>query len=115
MLYLWHVFCHQLSMKHLYTLLLIFFLSSAAAQQASGTGDIEGFKLFPNPVTEGKVSIVTASNAPKKIRIYDVLGTPVLETTIVGRELNLSRLSAGVYLIQVFEKDKVAIRKLIVK
>lgn len=102
-------------MKHLYTLLLIFFLSSAAAQQVPGQGDIQGFKLFPNPVTEGKISIVTASNAPKKIHIYDVLGTPVLQTTLMGRELNLSQLRAGVYLIQVFEKDRVAIRKLIVK
>ena len=102
-------------MKHLYTLLLFFFLSTAAAQQAPGQGDIQGFKLYPNPVTEGKVSIVTTSNAPKKIRIYDVLGTPVLQTTLMGRELNLSQLRAGVYLIQVFEKDRVAIRKLIVK
>ena len=102
-------------MKHLYALLLFLFLSTAAVGQTSGQGDIQGFKLYPNPVTEGKVTIITASNAPKKIRIYDVLGTPVLETTIMGRELNLSKLSAGVYLIQVFEKDKVAIRKLIVK
>jgi len=102
-------------MKHIYTLLLLFFMTGAFAQQGAQGSDIEGFKMFPNPVTQGKVTIVTASNAAKTIRIYDVLGTPVLETTILGRELNLSELRAGVYLIQVLEKDKVATRKLIVK
>lgn len=102
-------------MKHLYTLLFLFFLSTGFAQVQRNSGEIEGFKLYPNPVTEGKVNIVTAENSAKNIRVYDVLGTPVLETTIMGTVLNLSDLSAGIYLIQVFEKDKVATRKLIVK
>jgi hypothetical protein len=33
----------------------------------------------------------------------------------MGKELNLSGIKAGVYLIQVYENDKVATRKLIVK
>lgn len=102
-------------MKHLYTLIFLLFTYAGFAQTSPDRGDIEGFKLYPNPATEGKVYIVTASRAPKTIRIYDVLGTPVLETTLLGTELNVSRLDAGVYLIQVFEKDKVATRKLIVR
>lgn len=47
--------------------------------------------------------------------IVDVLGTLVLETTILGKELDLSELDAGVYVLRVLEKDKVATRKLIVK
>jgi len=31
-------------------------------------GDIEGFKLYPNPVTNGKIFISTKQNAPKKIQ-----------------------------------------------
>ncbi len=103
------------SMKHLYLLILLFTFGTAFGQQASDKSDIEGFKMYPNPVTSGTVHIVTAANQPKKIRIFDVLGTPVLETTIMGRELNLSGLKAGVYLIQVYENDKVATRKLVVK
>ncbi|MBC2837902.1 T9SS type A sorting domain-containing protein [Robiginitalea sp. SC105] len=102
-------------MKHLYTLLFLLFLTAGFSQQEKSRGDIEGFKLYPNPVTQGKVYIVTASNAPKNVHIYDVLGTPVLKTTILGTELNLTGLDAGVYLIQVYEKDRVATRKLIVK
>jgi len=102
-------------MKHFYVLFFFLTVSLGFGQQSPGNGDIEGLKVYPNPVTEGRVYIVTSQNNPKKIRIFDVLGTPVLETTIIGKELNISELNAGIYLIQVQEKDKVATRKLIVK
>lgn len=85
------------------------------AQDAKPNGDIVGFKVYPNPVTNGKVFIVSEANAPKKIQIFDVLGTQVLETTILREELNVTDLDAGVYVLRVFEKNKMATRKLIVK
>ena len=66
--------------------------------------------MYPNPVTTGKVYISTNLNAPKEI-----FGTLLLKTTILGKELNLSDLDAGVYVLRVFEKDKMSTRKLIVK
>jgi hypothetical protein len=104
-------------MKHLYLLIFLFTIGTSFGQQQQATdkADIEGFKIYPNPVTSGTVYIVTAANKPKKVRIYDVLGTPVLETTIMGTELNLTGIKAGVYLIQVYENGKVATRKLVVK
>jgi hypothetical protein len=39
----------------------------------------------------------------------------VLEKTIRGAEVNLSDLDAGIYVLRVFEKDKIATRKLIIK
>ncbi|HSR59806.1 MAG TPA: T9SS type A sorting domain-containing protein [Robiginitalea sp.] len=102
-------------MKHLYTLIFLLVANIGLAQQVREKGDIEGFKLYPNPATQGKVYVVTGENGPKIIRIYDVLGTPVLETTLLGTELNLLGLDAGVYLIQVFQQEKVATRKLIIK
>lgn len=71
--------------------------------------------MYPNPVTNARVYISTAHNSPKEIMIYDVLGTLVLKTVILGKELNLSELDAGVYVIRVIENNKVATRKLIVK
>ncbi|MEK6153276.1 T9SS type A sorting domain-containing protein [Flavobacteriaceae bacterium 3-367] len=102
-------------MKHFYVIVFLFVSSLAFGQQAQGSGDIDGFKLYPNPVTNGKVYISTTKNAPKNILIYDVLGTRVLETTILGTELSLTDLNKGVYVLRVFEKDKVATRKLIIK
>ncbi|ADY28722.1 MULTISPECIES: T9SS type A sorting domain-containing protein [Cellulophaga] len=103
-------------MKHLY-LVLFFVFSTVVAfgQDAKNSSDIEGLKLYPNPVTSGKIYISTKKNAPKKILIFDVLGNKALETKLIGKELNLSNLDAGVYVIRVFEKDKVATRKLIIK
>lgn len=102
-------------MKHIYFIVFFLFVSFSYAQTGSSKGNIDGFKLYPNPVTNGKVFISTNADAAKKILLYDVFGTQVLETTILGKELNLSNLDVGVYVLRVFEKDKVATRKLIIK
>mgnify|MGYP003670961241 CR=1 FL=1 len=103
-------------MKHVY-LVFFFFISTAIAlgQEAKNNSEIEGLKLYPNPATNGKVYISTKHNAPKKILIFDVLGTKALETKLIGKELNVTDLDAGVYVIRIYEKDKVATRKLIIK
>ncbi len=85
------------------------------SQESKVNSDIEGFKLYPNPTINGKIFINTAQNAPKTVHIFDVLGTQVFEATILGKELNVSTLDKGVYILRVFEKDKVATRKLIIK
>ncbi len=102
-------------MKHLYLILLFFVSSLAFGQTNQNTGDIVGLNIYPNPVTNGKVFINTPQNAPKKVLIYDVLGTQVLELTLMGTELNLSNLDSGIYVLRIFEKDKMATRKLIIK
>ena len=102
-------------MKHFYAIIFFLFVSISYGQSATGNGDIDGFRMYPNPVTNGKVYITTSKNSPKEIMIYDVLGTLVLKTTILGKELSVSDLDAGVYVLRVFEKDKMATRKLIVK
>lgn len=102
-------------MKHLYLVFFFFVCSLGFAQDTQAGADIDGFKLYPNPVTQGKIYIETTKNAPKQILIFDVLGTQVLQTTIIGRELNLSSLDKGVYILRVFENNKVATRKLIIK
>jgi hypothetical protein len=102
-------------MKYLYLLILLFTVSVGHGQDATTNDGIDGFKLYPNPVTNGKIFISTAKNAPKKVLIYDVLGTEVLQTTLLGKELNLSDLDSGVYMLRVFQNNKVATRKLIIK
>jgi len=102
-------------MKQIYFVLFFFVTTFAFSQKAQGTGDIDGFKLYPNPTVNDKVYIETAMDAPKQIHIFDVLGTQVLQTTILGKELNLSNLDKGVYILRVIEKDKVATRKLVIK
>lgn len=104
-------------MKQNYLLLLFCILcfSISFGQDNQATGEIKGLQLYPNPVTEGKVYISTSLNQPKEILIYDVLGTQMLKTTILRKELNLSDLPPGVYLLRVNESGRSATRKLIIK
>lgn len=102
-------------MKHFYLVVTLLFFSFSYAQDGTGNGEIEGFKLYPNPVTDGKVYISTLEMTPKQIAIYDVLGTEVLNTKISGTELLLNELGAGVYVLRVYQNNKVATRKLIVR
>jgi len=103
-------------------LLLIFFFSVSVSaqdtkQQAKSqeTSVIEGLSLFPNPVSNGKVYITTKNDLDKSIIIYNVLGKKALQTTISSKELNVSDLLPGVYIIKINEGDATATRKLIVK
>ena len=102
-------------MKQIYLVLFFLVCFLGTAQEGKTSTDIEGFKLYPNPTINGKVYIDTALDAPKQIHIFDVLGTQVLQTTILGNELNVSNLDKGVYILRVFEREKVATRKLVIK
>jgi hypothetical protein len=106
---------------YIITLLVIFFTLSTSAQEAKQqsklqeTTVIEGLSLYPNPVSSGKVYITSKNDLDKEIIIFDVLGKKVLQTTLSSRELNISNLTSGVYIIKINEGDASATRKLIVK
>lgn len=102
-------------MKHFYLIFFYLICFLGFSQESQDSIDIEGFILYPNPVTQGRVFIETAQNASKQILIFDVLGTQVLQTTIPDKELDLSRLDKGVYILRVIENNRVATRKLVVK
>lgn len=104
------------------TLLLGFFFTlSVSAQDGKQqsklqeTTVIEGLNLYPNPVSNGKVFITSKNDLDKDIIIFDVLGKKVLQTTMSSKELNISNLSPGVYIIKINEAESTATRKLIVK
>lgn len=102
-------------------LLGFFFTVSISAQEAKQqsklqeTTVIEGLSMYPNPVSNGKVYITSKSDSDKEVIIFDVLGKKALQTTISSKELNISTLSPGVYIIKINEGDATATRKLIVK
>jgi hypothetical protein len=85
---------------------------SVSRQQDSA---IEGLSFYPNPVSNGKIYITSKSNADKQVTIFDVLGKKVLQTQLTSKELNVSTLSPGVYIIKIEEGDASATRKLIIR
>ncbi len=77
--------------------------------------EIENFKMYPNPVSNGFIRINTLDNAQKSIQIFDILGKKVFSKLIINEELNISKLNSGVYILKVFENGKTATRKLVIK
>ena len=107
--------------KLLYLFLLTCFISpSALAQDGKQSpraqdSTIEGLNFYPNPVSNGKIYITSKSPVEKEVTIFDVLGKKVLQTVVNAKELNISNLSPGVYIIKIREDEATATRKLIVK
>ena len=106
---------------HIIYLFFILFSFSTFAQENKSFGasktqepTIEGLSIYPNPVNSGKIYITTKSSLDKKVEIFNVLGKKVLETVITSKEVNVSNLSAGVYIIKIKEGDATATRKLII-
>ncbi len=103
------------------TLLVFFFTLGLSAQESKQqsklqeASSIEGLNLYPNPVSNGKVYITSKNDLDKDIIIFDVLGKKVLQTSLSSRELSISNLSPGVYIIKINEGESTSTRKLIVK
>ena len=81
----------------------------------SSKQDIAGLTLQPNPVSHGKLYITTQRNLTKTINIFNVLGNQILSTTLFGKELDVSQLKPGIYIIKISENKIRATRKLIIK
>lgn len=75
---------------------------------------IEGLKIYPNPVTNGTFFINTTSDSTKDVVVYDVLGKQVVKTATTNA-VNVSNLKSGVYIVKITEEGKTATRKLVIK
>ncbi len=77
--------------------------------------EINGFRMFPNPVTTGKLNIYTQKNLIKEVAIYDLLGKQVYRKMLVNTQLDISDLSSGVYILRVAEDQRISTRKLVIQ
>ena len=81
-----------------------------------GKTEIEGFAIYPNPVSNGEFSIRTNGGVSKSVQIFDMLGKQVYSKEVQANEnVRISNLNAGIYILKVKEEDKVATRKLVVE
>ncbi len=106
--------------KYLYLLIFTVFLvigSHAQEPKNKTSVAIEDLNLYPNPVSNGKIYITSKNASSKEITIYDVLGKRVLQTNlnVNNKEVNVSVLNSGVYIIKIQEGDASTTRKLIIK
>ncbi|SFZ89586.1 Por secretion system C-terminal sorting domain-containing protein [Flaviramulus basaltis] len=114
-------------MKKNYFFFLLIALAFFTTQQSVAQSDvktttpihqnIEGLSIYPNPVSSGKTYIYITSkyNFNKKIEFYNVLGKQIFSTNLTGKELNISNLSKGVYILKITENNTSETRKLVIK
>lgn len=98
-------------MNQNYFLSIVLFLLFSMGVSAQSSKDL-GF--YPNPVSTGKIYITSKTSLEKEVTVFNVLGKQVLQQQ-VSKELSVSGLSPGVYMIRIKEGEVVATRKLIVK
>jgi len=111
--------------NYMYILFLIFGLgmgvpttnaqTNASKTTLSPSDGISDLSIYPNPVSSGKIYITTKENLTKEIEIYDVLGKKILSESLSGKELNISKLTAGIYILKIKEGNNSATRKLVVR
>ncbi len=101
--------------KNYFYIILLFSLLSIAALAQEGKQPGDGLSFYPNPVTNGKIYITSKTSLDKDVLIFDVLGKKILQTTISSRELNVSSIPPGVYIIKITEAETTTTRKLIVR
>jgi hypothetical protein len=78
---------------------------------------IVGFAAYPNPVSNGILTISSAGNSLKNITIFNLLGKQVLSSSFSGVQSNVdvSSISAGIYILKVTEAGKTATEKLVIR
>ena len=74
----------------------------------------DNLSIFPNPISKGKLSIITKSNSPKNIIIFDVLGKNVLSIQTLLNEINTENLPTGIYTLKMEQDNKTFVKKLII-
>lgn len=86
--------------------------SKTSSERSEGIIDLS---IYPNPVSNGKIYITTQENLTKDIQIYDVLGKKIISASLFGKELNISKLTPGIYILKIKEGNNSATRKLVVR
>ncbi|MFA7133261.1 MAG: T9SS type A sorting domain-containing protein, partial [Bacteroidales bacterium] len=73
-------------------------------------------KLYPNP-SKGNIIITSSYNKPVQLRVVNNLGQVVrFETTYINnKNLDLSSLDNGTYLITISSQDKQTTKSIVIK
>ncbi|XCF06222.1 T9SS type A sorting domain-containing protein [Tamlana crocina] len=114
-------------MKKNYLAFLFLFFSLFLAQDITAQSmartrsiekNIEGLTVYPNPLSSATQSFLTIQsnlNSDKNIEFFDVLGKRLFATVLRGKQLNISQLNPGVYILKITENGISEARKLVIK
>lgn len=72
-------------------------------------------QLYPNPLSNGVLTINTSVPGKKQVVVFDVLGKQLINTEISSNRIDLATLQAGVYLLRITQNDLTATKKVIIQ
>lgn len=72
-------------------------------------------RIYPNPVNENFVTIISPVQGLKEIEVYSVTGRKLMDTRTYKSTLNLSSFNSGIYMIKVTINDQSKVSKLVVR
>jgi hypothetical protein len=73
------------------------------------------FEMYPNPVINGKLTIISASNGLKKVELFDTSGRSVLQTNLTSNVLNVEAVKSGIYFLKVSQDNNTSTSKVLIK
>ena len=77
--------------------------------------EILDIKIYPNPVNENFVTIISPVQGLKEIEVYSVTGRKLMDTRTYKSTLNLSSINSGIYMVKVTINGQSKVSKLVVR
>ena len=92
-------------------------MDSFVVEGTLGVNDVQSLEMniYPNPVNGNFVTIQTPVNGMKYVEVFDITGKRLINTSLSADTLEVSSLSAGMYLIKVTVEGQSKTSKLIVR
>ena len=82
---------------------------------STNSNQIEGLKMYPNPLKGNTLFLTSAANADMSVQIFDLLGKEVTKANVINNTINVANLQAGIYVVKITEEGKTATRKLVIQ
>ena len=82
---------------------------------STNTIEILDMIIYPNPVDDDYVTIISPVEGSKEIQVYTVTGRKVMDTVINGNTLDVSSFNTGFYMMKVTINGQTKVSKLVVR
>jgi hypothetical protein len=71
--------------------------------------------IYPNPLTSETLYVSHTNDQPMQARLMDLTGRMILQTAVENGQISLPKQPAGLYLLQLEQNGKVAVKKLVIR
>ena len=91
------------------------FLNSGSALSIGEDEFQNSLRLYPNPVSNGLLTISSQVEGDKSVEVYDVLGKNVIKTTLTTSDtLDVSTLKSGLYILNISIANRSITKRIVI-